>query len=310
MGGMLNANQEATGETVPEQRMRYNGKELHTELGLGWYNYGFRWYDPAIGRFIEVDPASDRFPKLSTYNYASNNPIRNIDLYGLQGLDYSARYLGLTKAAIKQGDDPQQFIQAYHEAQAKNTAIFTGAVGSLFLPGPEDVAIAAIAATKVGQLLSRGAGAISKVGDEIVNGFSKLFKGSKKVGKLELEDGASFANEGEELIANMLVSEGKHVKVLKEIQEQNVKNADFLIDGVKTELKTISNISSKDLSGRIAKKIKGAGNQAGNIIIDLRKQEGATEEVAQAALNRAFGSSDKINNVRVIGEGFDIIKTR
>ena len=74
-----------------------------------------------------------------------------------------------------------------------------------------------------------------------------------------------------------------------------------LIDGIKTELKTISNITSKDLSGRIAKKIRSAGSQSGNIIIDLSKQKGATADVAETALNRAFGSSDKIKADSIAG---------
>ncbi len=41
-------------------------------------------YDPAIGRFTGVDPISDQFAWVSTYNYAENSPIANIDLWGLQ----------------------------------------------------------------------------------------------------------------------------------------------------------------------------------------------------------------------------------
>jgi RHS repeat-associated protein len=61
---------------------RYNGKELSPETGL--YAYGFRYYDPTIGRFTGVDPISDQFPHVSTYNYAENEPIAHIDLHGLQ----------------------------------------------------------------------------------------------------------------------------------------------------------------------------------------------------------------------------------
>jgi hypothetical protein len=134
------------------------------------------------------------------------------------------------------------------------------------------------------------------------------FRKAAKLGKLSLEEGAKFANKSEELIANKLITEGKNIKVLARKTGQGVKTPDFLVDGVKTELKTISNIVSKDLSGRIAKKIKAAGNQAGSVIIDLTKQKGASEDVAKEALNRAFGSSTKIDQVRIIGEGFDIIK--
>ncbi len=56
-------------------RYRYNGKELHDELGLNWYDYGARMYDPAVGRWNGVDALADSFPTWSPYNYAVNNPV-------------------------------------------------------------------------------------------------------------------------------------------------------------------------------------------------------------------------------------------
>ena len=35
-----------------------------------------------------MDSLAEKFPHLSPYNYASNNPVTNIDLWGLQGLHY------------------------------------------------------------------------------------------------------------------------------------------------------------------------------------------------------------------------------
>jgi len=75
---------EGNTETTPEHRYLYNGKELDTDFGLDWYHYGFRMYDPAIARFTGVDPISDKFPHVSTYNYAENRPVNGIDLHGLQ----------------------------------------------------------------------------------------------------------------------------------------------------------------------------------------------------------------------------------
>jgi hypothetical protein len=41
-------------------------------------------YDPIIARFTGVDPISDEFPWASSYNYAENEPVGSIDLWGLQ----------------------------------------------------------------------------------------------------------------------------------------------------------------------------------------------------------------------------------
>ena len=51
----------------------YNSKELNTDLGLNWSDYGARFYDPVVGRFTGVDPISDQFAHVTTYNYAENS---------------------------------------------------------------------------------------------------------------------------------------------------------------------------------------------------------------------------------------------
>ena len=62
----------------------YNDKELWDEADLNWYDYGFRNYDPQIGRFPQLDPLTDDYPYYTPYQYAGNEPIANMDLDGLE----------------------------------------------------------------------------------------------------------------------------------------------------------------------------------------------------------------------------------
>jgi RHS repeat-associated protein len=102
-----------TAQVGTENAYQYNGKEHNEDFGLNWLDYGKRWYDPAIGRFPSVDPIIEKFPYLTPYNYASNDPVGKIDLWGLQGI--SSNEPGLLEqasSALQQvGQGLQNMIQ-------------------------------------------------------------------------------------------------------------------------------------------------------------------------------------------------------
>ncbi len=63
----------------------YLGQEEQNELGLNWLTFRYRNYMPDIGRFFGVDPISEEFMSISTYQIAHNNPIWKIEIEGLEG---------------------------------------------------------------------------------------------------------------------------------------------------------------------------------------------------------------------------------
>jgi len=70
-----------------DNRFRYNGKEYQNDLGLEWYDYGARFYDPALARWHSVDPEAENYYNMSPYCYVGNNPISRIDPDGRTWVD-------------------------------------------------------------------------------------------------------------------------------------------------------------------------------------------------------------------------------
>lgn len=69
-----------TSSSESSNRYRYNGMERIDELGLDLALY--RSYDPAIGRWMQIDPRAEKYVGMSPYNGMGNNPILFSDPMG------------------------------------------------------------------------------------------------------------------------------------------------------------------------------------------------------------------------------------
>lgn len=84
-------------------RYGFNGKENDNEVkGEGnQQDYGFRIYDPRVGRFLSVDPLSKKYPWYTPYQFAGNTPIQAIDLDGAEEWMMQQAFATKRKAELK-----------------------------------------------------------------------------------------------------------------------------------------------------------------------------------------------------------------
>ncbi len=99
-----NGNISPLGNSVAK-RFMFGGKEFQEELNLDWYDITARNYDPALGRWMNLDPLAEQMRRHSPYNYAFDNPIYFIDYDGMmpcpKGEDCSSRW-GIFKMEFKE----------------------------------------------------------------------------------------------------------------------------------------------------------------------------------------------------------------
>jgi RHS repeat-associated protein len=53
----------------------YNGKQMQDEMGLGWLDYGARFYDGVLGRWHSMEPYAELVPGISPYAYCYDSPV-------------------------------------------------------------------------------------------------------------------------------------------------------------------------------------------------------------------------------------------
>src|SRR5690606_26917015 len=76
-------------DVVPPQarkpyQYKYQGQERQDELGLNWDSFKWRNYDFALGRFMSIDPLSEKYEWQSVYSFSSNQPVHAPEIEGLE----------------------------------------------------------------------------------------------------------------------------------------------------------------------------------------------------------------------------------
>ena len=114
------------------QPYKYNGKEFDSKNALNWYDYGARHYDAELGRFISIDRFAEKYPLLSPYQYAANNPVVNVDVNGDSVRVYTETDSnhGLGHAWISAGENDEMIVYTYGRYDGTNKGV-DGSLNSL-----------------------------------------------------------------------------------------------------------------------------------------------------------------------------------
>ena len=67
-------------------RLMFTGRDRDPDTGL--YNFRYRYYSPALGRFVQPDPMGLAGGDLNLYAYSLNNPVNLLDPSGLSILSW------------------------------------------------------------------------------------------------------------------------------------------------------------------------------------------------------------------------------
>ena len=102
-----------------EYRYGFNGKENDREWGTGGLtqDYGFRLYNPSIGKFLSVDPLFQSYPWYTPYQFAGNNPMWAVDLDGLEELrqiKWNSMNINVSVHKVTRGEYPIGIASQYN----------------------------------------------------------------------------------------------------------------------------------------------------------------------------------------------------
>ena len=186
---------------------KFQGQPLDDDLGVNWYGFKYRNHDPQIGRFIQVDPLSDKYVHNSTYAFSENKVTNHVELEGLEAFParlaweiaktwFTNRVLGARDATARASmGQPQRTHSPVQNA--RNSISHLNDIGKAITPYTDVLQVATTLAslTPVGE-----AGLAARSGSNIFKVAGGSFEGLKAETALSAE--------GKGVLNRLAVNEG------------------------------------------------------------------------------------------------------
>jgi RHS repeat-associated protein len=239
----------------------FQDQRLDDDLGLNWVQFKWRNHDPQIGRFIEIDPLSEKYDYNSTYAFSENKLTVHVELEGLEA-EYINSFLNEGWNLLISG---ARWINSNLNPVAKVGEIVLGrSIESDFKESKPRA--------EAGMELMMYASPVTK-GEAI---FINTTKNAVVNSERQIAKNYFFGKEGEKIINESLSDEFKGKVILKQVRGKFDDNTWTVIDNVVVDPKTnTAVITNETKTGASKASIQQARRHAGESVTLVGKNAGS-----------------------------------
>ena len=172
--------------TIQNKEKTFQGQRFDDDLGLNWVQFKWRNHDPQIGRFIEIDPLSEKYVYNSTYAFSENKVTAHVELEGLESVGISDIQNPFVKAFLSPNVTKPltKMAENVSEAASVKVGVVAGGFGFRGKLGPADV--------KIGASGPKASTTITLGGNVSAEGSVATVGAEGKVGNIKIGSAASF----------------------------------------------------------------------------------------------------------------------
>ena len=235
---------------IQNKEKTFQGQRFDDELGLNWVQFKWRNHDPQIGRFVEIDPLSEKYECNSTYAFSENKVIAHVELEGLESIEINTRR---NEERYFSGEITQEQYSSNIKSSATAGVVTAALVALAVITSPGEVIGGLRLLYRLSKSEKSPSEGFKKIDGEIKqldkskNSFEKLIKEHKEKLEKFKEDPVGGTKkellEGKSPEVQQKIMDGRVKALEKQIkkQEGELNKVNDQIQTKKEELKKISN---------------------------------------------------------------------